>query len=76
MSNFLADFEKVNPVEPAKQEQPTNPASLTLQDMKDYFEAMKTQMISELKAEIAKTSATPEEVKTTPENIVEAEKEE
>lgn len=47
--HFFEDFNKAFPVKEEEKEEVKTGESVTLQDMKDYFNAMKEQIIEELK---------------------------
>lgn len=47
--HFFEDFNKAFPVKEEEKEEVKTCESVTLQDMKDYFNAMKEQIIEELK---------------------------
>lgn len=51
MTNFLDDFEKVFPEEEQKKEEASQ-QSISLQDMKLYFDALKEQMSTQMKQEM------------------------
>lgn len=53
MSKFIEALEKTAPKEdPAPQQKPDHIQGLTTQDMKDYFEAMKESLLSDLRKEM------------------------
>ena len=57
MSDFLRDLEKANPIpkeDPKSdpKENANNPASLTTEDMKAYFNAMKESLMQDFKKEM------------------------
>ena len=47
--HFFEDFDKAFPSKEEEKEEIKTGESITLQDMKDYFNAMKEQIIEELK---------------------------
>jgi len=57
-SGFLGAYEKLHP-EPAPppEKKPEEVAVLTLEDMKQYFEAQKESLLADLRAEMTKLSS-------------------
>ena len=83
MSKFIEALEKTTPKkDPAPTQSPDQIQGLTTQDMKDYFEAMKESLLSDLRKEMQEIqgkqsgSEKPEtEEKPDPEQIKEKEEE-
>lgn len=74
--HFFEDFNKAFPSKEEVKEEVNTGESITLQDMKDYFNAMKEQIIEELKVinnTVLEDSNIIEETKVTNENKEERE---
>lgn len=57
-SGFLGAYEKLHPEPaPAPEKKPEEVAALTLEDMKQYFEAQKESLLADLRAEMSKLSS-------------------
>lgn len=59
--NFFKDYESIQPKEETRAEPKKEPAAITAEDVKGYFEAMKEGIIAEVKAMMQKPEETTEE---------------
>lgn len=59
--NFFKDYESIMPKEETRAEPKKEPAAITAEDVKSYFEAMKEGIIAEVKAMMQKPEEKTEE---------------
>lgn len=74
MGKFVDDLAKAFPEKAPEQPKATDPAGVSLAEMKSYFEAMKESLIADLKKEIMETkqdaepAPAPDPAENTPNN--------